>query len=249
MSLVGNIAYLTKQQWVEILNAYRETAGSSQLITAKELPDLIRSLTGTSIIIDSLSVTENGIYTAPEGHAYTPVSVSVPQPEIWDGSGIIIKTIPDLIAGIWLINTPFNFLVETEMLGFSVEGVFRTLDTSGIVTLISPLEITFEDEKLKLSNENVYNLYYENGQIKSVFNEEENIIDPLSDNGVIIRILEIQTFYNKNDPIHVQLANWLKTNAIQITGQYIENINEEGTTVIIESFEQESNNCGTTVIL
>lgn len=35
---------------------------------------------GGDISVDSLSVTENGTYTAPSGHAYSPVTVSVPQP-------------------------------------------------------------------------------------------------------------------------------------------------------------------------
>lgn len=35
---------------------------------------------GGDITVESLSVTENGTYTAPSGKAYTPVSVAVPQP-------------------------------------------------------------------------------------------------------------------------------------------------------------------------
>lgn len=39
----------------------------------------IRKEGGGDVSVDALSVTENGTYTAEEGHAYSPVTVSVPQ--------------------------------------------------------------------------------------------------------------------------------------------------------------------------
>lgn len=35
---------------------------------------------GGGVIVNPLSVTENGEYTAPDGEAYSPVTVNVPQP-------------------------------------------------------------------------------------------------------------------------------------------------------------------------
>lgn len=40
----------------------------------------IRKEGGGDVSVDALNVTENGVYTAEEGHAYSPVTVAVPQP-------------------------------------------------------------------------------------------------------------------------------------------------------------------------
>ena len=47
---------------------------------------------GGDIDVDSLTVTENGKYTASAGHAYSPVTVSVPQGVFPSGTSPIQST-------------------------------------------------------------------------------------------------------------------------------------------------------------
>lgn len=42
--------------------------------------DVAERIGGDSVTVNPLSVTENGEYTAPDGEAYSPVTVNVPQP-------------------------------------------------------------------------------------------------------------------------------------------------------------------------
>lgn len=51
---------------------------------------------GTHVQVDALNVTANGTYTAPNGHAYSPVTVTVPVPSnyglvTWDGSVLTVS--------------------------------------------------------------------------------------------------------------------------------------------------------------
>lgn len=58
-------------------DAVREKAGISSTIIADELPDQIRAIPQGDITLESLSVTENGIYTPSAGHAFSEVDVNV----------------------------------------------------------------------------------------------------------------------------------------------------------------------------
>lgn len=69
-------------------NAIRAKTGKTAKLTLDEMPSEIASIetggstTPSSPIIESLSVTENGTYTAPDGvDGYSPIVVEVPIPE------------------------------------------------------------------------------------------------------------------------------------------------------------------------
>ena len=63
-----------------IANAIRAKTGKSALMTLDEMPTEIASISGggSTPVINSLSVTENGTYTAPTGvDGYSPITVNV----------------------------------------------------------------------------------------------------------------------------------------------------------------------------
>lgn len=55
-------------------------SGEAVPLTLTEMKDAVDDIQVGSTTIESLSVTENGTYTAQSGHAYSPVTVSVPTP-------------------------------------------------------------------------------------------------------------------------------------------------------------------------
>ena len=55
-------------------------SGEAVPMTLTEMKDAVDSISGGGTTIDALSVTANGTYTAQSGHAYSPVTVSVPTP-------------------------------------------------------------------------------------------------------------------------------------------------------------------------
>ena len=55
-------------------------SGEAVPLTLTEMKDAVDSISGGGTIIDPLSVTANGTYTAQSGHAYSPVTVAVPTP-------------------------------------------------------------------------------------------------------------------------------------------------------------------------
>ena len=63
-----------------VANAIRtKSGGSSPLVFPSGFVSEIENIpTGSSVEVDSLSVTQNGTYTAQSGHAYSPVTVNVP---------------------------------------------------------------------------------------------------------------------------------------------------------------------------
>lgn len=68
-------------------NAIRAKTGKSEKLTLDQMPSEIASISGggttpTNPIIEPLSVTENGTYTAPNGvDGYSPIEVDVPIPD------------------------------------------------------------------------------------------------------------------------------------------------------------------------
>lgn len=65
--------------FADIADAIREKTGGTAEIVADDFPDEISSIpSGGDVTIETLSVTENGTYTAPTGKAYSPVTVNVP---------------------------------------------------------------------------------------------------------------------------------------------------------------------------
>ena len=65
-------------------NAIRAKTGGTELLTLDAMPTAIESISGAAEpVIEALSVTSNGTYTAPDGvDGYSPITVNVPQ----DGS-------------------------------------------------------------------------------------------------------------------------------------------------------------------
>ena len=68
------------RQKIDILaNAIADKSGESVPMTLAEMKDAVDDIQiGTTV--ESLSVTQNGTYTAPSGTAYSPVTVAVPTP-------------------------------------------------------------------------------------------------------------------------------------------------------------------------
>ena len=61
----------------DIADSIRAKLGTQREFTPGQMSDAIDQISGGGITVESLSVTENGTYTAPLGKAYSPVVVSV----------------------------------------------------------------------------------------------------------------------------------------------------------------------------
>lgn len=71
--------YTDPSNYSNIAAAIREKVGGSTQYKPNQMADAIRAIE-TEPVIEALSVTENGSYTAPEGvDGYSPVTVNVPQ--------------------------------------------------------------------------------------------------------------------------------------------------------------------------
>lgn len=73
--------YLTTDtELASVADAIRTKGGtSSSLVYPTGFVSAINAIpTGSSITVESLSVTQNGSYTAPSGKAYSPITVNVP---------------------------------------------------------------------------------------------------------------------------------------------------------------------------
>lgn len=71
------LGYLDDSKLYAIASAIRSKTSKSATMTVDDMPDEIESIT-TGAVVEPLSVTANGTYTAPAGQGYTPVTVSVP---------------------------------------------------------------------------------------------------------------------------------------------------------------------------
>lgn len=71
------LGYLDDSKLYAIASAIRGKTSKSATMTVGEMPDEIESIT-TGAVVEPLSVTANGTYSAPAGQGYTPVTVSVP---------------------------------------------------------------------------------------------------------------------------------------------------------------------------
>lgn len=70
------LGYLDDSKLYAIASAIRAKTGDSATMTVDDMPDEIGSIS-TGAQVEPLSVTANGTYAAPAGHAYTPVTVNV----------------------------------------------------------------------------------------------------------------------------------------------------------------------------
>lgn len=68
---------VTEQYLTDIADAIREKNGSENTYTPGQMAYAIETLPAGGAEVEALSVTENGVYTAPEGMAYSPVTVNV----------------------------------------------------------------------------------------------------------------------------------------------------------------------------
>lgn len=72
----------------DIADSIRAKLGTQREFTPGQMSDAIDQISGGGITVESLSVTENGTYTAPLGKAYSPVVVSVS-----GGGGILYSNV------------------------------------------------------------------------------------------------------------------------------------------------------------
>ena len=67
---------VTESYLGSIADAIRLKNGASTTYRPGDMAAAIENI--TTVIVESLSVTQNGIYTAPTGKAYSPVTVAIP---------------------------------------------------------------------------------------------------------------------------------------------------------------------------
>lgn len=71
---------ITRSLLDDLAMSISNKSGEPVPLTLTEMKDAVDSISGGDITVESLSVTANGTYTAQSGHAYSPVTVSVPTP-------------------------------------------------------------------------------------------------------------------------------------------------------------------------
>lgn len=75
------VVLINESTLTDIADAIRTKNGQETLYKPSDMPDAIEAISGGGItpVINSLSVTENGTYTAPSGvDGYSPITVNVP---------------------------------------------------------------------------------------------------------------------------------------------------------------------------
>lgn len=70
------LGYLDDSKLYAIASAIRDKTLKSATMTVDEMPEEIERIT-TGAVVEPLTVTENGTYSAPAGQGYTPVTVNV----------------------------------------------------------------------------------------------------------------------------------------------------------------------------
>lgn len=115
-----------------IATAIRAKNGSSDTYTVSQMPAAITAIpSGSSITVESLSVTSNGTYTAPSGKAYSPVTVNVPSSSWQFPAGAILNRSKGLIGPF-----PSDFVFAPRT---SCEELFNECD--GLTTAPSPSQL------------------------------------------------------------------------------------------------------------
>ena len=88
---------------------------------------------GSSVTVEALSVTENNTYTAPEGKAYSPVTVAVPNPN-------------SVVTVTGTLDAPFGDLdwatLKAGLLSLNL-SMYMTIDAS-VLGVIDPVPLTCE---------------------------------------------------------------------------------------------------------
>lgn len=111
-------------------NAIREKTGKTDKLTLDEMPTEIASIEGgggttpANPIIEPLSVTENGTYTAPQGvDGYSPVTVNVP--------------IPD------------GYIIPSGTLNITKNGTYDVTEKASAIVSIPEKEIVLQDKTIE----------------------------------------------------------------------------------------------------
>ena len=137
------------------IDALNDTLAGSDQEQGRTIEDAVRLLGqhigggGSSVTVEALTVTENDTYTAPEGKAYSPVTVNVAMPtatiyfvENYDGA---YRQPQGTIS---VNGTPISSTTTSECDGETVYGYIAPLGSlveyerpSGTVTIVTTLDI------------------------------------------------------------------------------------------------------------
>lgn len=75
----GRRVLVTEVYLEDIADSIRAKLGTQQEFTPGQMSEAIDQISGGGgVTVEALSVTANGTYTAPEGKAYSPVTVTIP---------------------------------------------------------------------------------------------------------------------------------------------------------------------------
>lgn len=126
-------------------DAIRAKTGGTELLTLDEMPTEIASISGGGsepAVIESLEITSNGTYTAPDGvDGYSPISVNVPQ----DGSPPESAFVITEVCNYRFANGGWDWFIEQYGDKITTKDIFSTshmFSFSKITEL--PFEINFK---------------------------------------------------------------------------------------------------------
>lgn len=142
--------FINEETLVNIGSAIREKTGKTNLIAPGDMPNEIRSITtgnggGAAAVIEELTITNNGTYTAPDGvDGYNPINVNVPQEGGPPTSAFVFTDACDYVFGAgqgiwdWFIQLYGNQITTNKLT--SCRGMFQNTQVSEI-----PFTIDFGD--------------------------------------------------------------------------------------------------------
>lgn len=147
---------------------------------AESIDNLTEALGGSSVTVESLTATENKTYTAPEGKAYSPVTVNVPTGPVL-GSLLMVENVSeseveftvtasddvddgspaDIVCGLQTTDGQSMHIAAGLYLALDVEAVVQKVEgTPAVRTTVNP-DKTYDEVKFYLIPETDGSVNYE----------------------------------------------------------------------------------------